>query len=274
MNLLQSLRPECFATDIPGRDKEEVFQALAQLACRCSALSPIGQDMVLSKLKEREAQGTTALGNGVAFPHARLEGVREFVVGMAMKRKPVHFDAVDGKKCRFFVFVLGPENAPTEHLQALAGLSRVMGARAVHAELAKAKSSEALHEAFARRLAHALPAAPAVREKKMLIITLYIEERLFDLLQVLLEEGIDGASILNSSGMGKYVSSVPIFADFIGFMRPRKDQSQTILALIPAEREQQIVEKIEEVVGDLDKTEGAFIATMNIAFHKGTMRMM
>ena len=74
--------------------------------------------------------------------------------------------------------------------------------------------------------------------------------------------------------MGQYISNVPLFADFIGFMRENKNQSRTIMALVPEEHVHDIIDRIEEVTGDLDKKQGAMIIVLDVPYFKGTMQMM
>ena len=93
-------------------------------------------------------------------------------------------------------------------------------------------------------------------------------------MDVVIEEGIDGATILESSGMGHYISNIPLFASFIGFMNEDRNRSNTILATVPESRVERMVKGIEEITGDLDKTQGAMIMVMDVAFSKGSMKMM
>ncbi len=276
MDLMQTLQLDCCTVDLRGRDRDAVLRELAELACQHPAAAALGAETIYTKLRDRELQGSTGLGNGVAIPHARIEGLNEFVIGMGVRRRGIDFKAIDGKKSQLFFFIIGPPEANTEHLKALAAISRQTSSARLCAELLRAPSATALHETFIRRLSSTpTPAgAPAAREMKLMLLVLYMEELIYDILQLLIEEGVDGANILDSSGMGKYISSVPLFAEFIGFMQSRKEHSQTVMALIPADREQRIVEKIEALTGDLDENQGAFIVTFAAHFHKGSMRMM
>jgi PTS system nitrogen regulatory IIA component len=106
------------------------------------------------------------------------------------------------------------------------------------------------------------------------LLNLYEDELLYSVLEIFIEEGIEGATIIESAGMGQYISNVPLFADFIGFMRENKHQSKTLMALVPQEHVQDIINRIEDVTGDLDKKQGAMIMVLDVPYFKGTMRMM
>ena len=112
------------------------------------------------------------------------------------------------------------------------------------------------------------------RKMKLMYVVLYIDEFLYDILEFFLQEGIEGATVIESFGMGQYISNIPMFAEFIGFMKENKNQSKTIMALVPEEKESSIIEGIEEITGNLDKKDGALVMTMDISFFKGSMKML
>ncbi len=274
MDLLRTLRPECCAVDLTETKKDAVLRELSTIICRNPVAAGIGPETIYTHLKAREAHGSTGFGNGVALPHARVPGLEEFVVGIALSQRGVDFEALDKKKVRLIFFIVGPEEAAGEHLKALAAISRQANSPKVRAELLKAMTPTALHESFARRLGGGEEKPIARQAMKVIFVILYLEELLYEVLEYFIEEGIDGATILEGAGMGQYISNVPLFAEFIGFMQERKNHSQTIMALIPADREQRIIQGIEAITGDMDTTQGAMVMTMDVSFHKGTMRMM
>ena len=75
-------------------------------------------------LMEREELGSTGIGDGVAIPHCKLEGLTEVVVAIGVSSRGVDFGAVDGRPVRIFFVVISPARAPAAHLQCLASISR------------------------------------------------------------------------------------------------------------------------------------------------------
>jgi len=132
-----------------------------------------------------------------------------------------------------------------------------------------------LHETLARELSTDTPTATRERRRsRLLILILYRDELLNDVLEFLLDMNIEGATIVRTEGMGAHISTLPLFASFLGFMREDHNASHTILALIPAEDEEAIVRGIEGLTGDLEKSRGAMLMTVDLALHKGTMNML
>jgi len=69
---------------------------------------------IIEMLKNRESLGSTALGNGVAFPHGRSLAIKELTVLFARSASGVDFDALDGKPTKVFFLLLAPSDKGSE----------------------------------------------------------------------------------------------------------------------------------------------------------------
>lgn len=274
MKLYEIIDKNCCSVALEARTKDEVLREIARLAVRNDALSKFSIDELHRLLLLREAEGSTGFGDGIAMPHIRLKGITDLFVLIAVSKHGVDFDSLDKKKVKLFFLIIAPEEKVNEHVQVLAGISRVLAPGRLKDELLSAKSQGVLYETFMRSAQQSGSDVSERRTMKMMTIVLYLEEFLYHILEYFIQEGIDGATILESSGMGEYISNIPLFASFIGFMNERKNQSKTIIALIPEDRQQEILEGIERITGDLDKKEGAMIMLTDVAFYKGSMKMM
>lgn len=81
---------------------------------------------ILAALQEREALGSTALGRGVALPHARLPGDGPPLMLFARLRRPIDFDARDEEAVDLAILVLWPKNSPEGFLPALSEICRAL----------------------------------------------------------------------------------------------------------------------------------------------------
>lgn len=106
------------------------------------------------------------------------------------------------------------------------------------------------------------------------MVNLYIDEYLYQVLELFIEEGIEGGTVIESGGMGQYISNVPLFADSIGFMQQSKHSSKTILCLVPESLVDDLMDRIEEITGDMAKKQGAMIVVLDVAKVRGSMAMM
>ncbi len=274
MNLYPMFDERACSTNFTARTKDEALRKLAQLACKSKALKSADWSEIHAKIEAREKQGTTGFGNEIAIPHARVEGLEEFLICIAVAPKGIEFDSMDKKKVRVLILLLGPESRVDDHLKILALISRTLSKTNAKQELLHSASKTVLVETFLRNTRVISGKASESEKMKALVIILYFDDLLYDILEFFIETGIEGATVIESFGMGEYISNIPIFADFIGFMRENKNHSKTILTLIPESRSDEIVSGIEEITGDLNKKQGAMIMLLDVGFFKGTMRMM
>lgn len=274
MNLYEILDKRSCRVDVHVKSKEEMIGRLAELATASEAAAEVGAETIRAALSERESQGSTAFGNEIAIPHARLPGLDRFLLFIVSTPRGIEFEALDKKKVKLIFVILGPAEEVTDHLKILAFVSRALSHTDLKRELLAARSETALYEAFLRNTQTERAEDAPARVMKLVMVNLYVEEYLYRVLELFIEEGIEGATIIESAGMGNYISNVPLFADFIGFMNESKHHSKTILAMVPQEHVEDLIDGIEDITGDLDKKQGAVILVLDIAAYRGTMKML
>ncbi|MCZ6792228.1 MAG: PTS sugar transporter subunit IIA [Planctomycetota bacterium] len=99
------------------KTKEDCLRRLVQ-ALTESATIPETED-VYEAIVEREKLLSTGFGLGLAIPHAKLEIIRDFVVGLGVHRQGVDFDALDKKPVHILVMILGPAQQQDDYLKVL-----------------------------------------------------------------------------------------------------------------------------------------------------------
>ena len=122
MGLGALTRPELIFPDLPATDRPGVLRALAELVAR-QGLVGSGEEL-FQKLWEREQLGSTGIGQGVAIPHCKLNGLRQSLVAVGLVPEGVEFGAVDGQPVKVFFLVVSPGGSPAQHLRVLAAISR------------------------------------------------------------------------------------------------------------------------------------------------------
>ena len=256
---------------LTGRDKESVLSELAELIAGVTAVSKVE---VLNSLLERERAGSTGFEEGVAIPHARIRGFTEFKLAIAISKRGVDFDSVDGKKTRLFFVLVGPEEDPQEYLKLLAQISRVGLKRAARDEILKAPTRLAVREAFLRHAGTNAPRSSTEVRQQMLFVVLSERRHLDAVAALFVEHGINGASVVESTGIRNILTTVPLFGDFLDFLGERSDVSTTIMTVVQAARVESIVNGIEAITGDLDTHTGAAVFALDIAFGKGSLEVI
>ena len=103
--------------------KKRLFQEIANSLTSDCILSA---DIIFNALKNREQLGPTGVGNGIAIPHAKIDGL-ETIKGMFIRlEKPVEFESMDKKKVDLIFTILAPTHSGVDHLKALAKVSRLL----------------------------------------------------------------------------------------------------------------------------------------------------
>lgn len=275
MTLSDYIVPKLNKTNFSARNKKQALARIAEIACNSPLLEKETPEHILKLLTEREEIVSTGIGKGVAIPHARLDSINDFIVFVLIAPDGVDFDALDKKRVTMFFVVFAPTNKVSEHLKLLAGIANTLTRGNLKNELLKTRTPEILSEVLIRNFSGSeAPNQTETRRTRLLLLILYYEELLNDILEYLIDMNVDGATITQSEGMSAHISTIPLFAGFLGFMREDQKISHTIMAIIPEKDELEIVRGIETITGDLDKTRGAMIMTLDIAFSKGTMNML
>lgn len=123
-----------------------LFQQLGQVAEREYGLPATD---VVDRLTERERLGSTGFGGGVAIPHGKIDGLTQVVGLFVQLAQPVDVKAIDDLPVDLVFCLLSPPDAGSEHLKALAQVSRWLRDRPFVAKLRGAGSADAIYALFA-----------------------------------------------------------------------------------------------------------------------------
>ena len=126
---------------LPVRDKK---QALKQLAAFASRRANLPEREIYQVLMARENLGCTGMGGGVCIPHGRFEDLSGIQAVLATLEEPIDFGAADGRPVDIICLLLTPLDANTEHLKALAVLSRLLRDKELCARLRSAPDDPSL----------------------------------------------------------------------------------------------------------------------------------
>lgn len=96
--------------------------ALKELLAAAQAAGVFGakiQKTLHKRMLDREAMGSTGLGNGVAVPHVKSEGVDRPALVLARSKKGLEWHAIDGRPVHVLFLLVSPADEPEQHLQCL-----------------------------------------------------------------------------------------------------------------------------------------------------------
>ena len=120
MKLSEFIYKNSIFIDVQADSQKNVFKILG------NTFSKKNKDLsslIIEKLNERERLGSTSVGNGIAIPHTKVDGIKETQVIFLKLKSGVDFSAPDGKKIDLIFSIIAPENSESDHLLILSSIS-------------------------------------------------------------------------------------------------------------------------------------------------------
>ena len=278
MNIYQILDRNSVNHSIQAKTKREILEQLADLMARSGKVHD--KDALVNALLEREKLCSTAVGDGVAIPHAKCEGMTEMCVALAIAKEGVDFDAIDNEPVNIIFGLTGPPANPEEHIRILSRIARIARNSEFRNALIKAGTADELFKTLVeeetRHVYEEEKDAKKIvsREKKLLILVLYDEDLLEEILEYLLEVGMGAGIVTDGTSLVDAVSrKVPLFADFAHIGTRTRGYAKAILGIARADMVNGIVSGLEEIIGDLDKSDKATLFALDVEHIKGSLRV-
>jgi len=147
LRLIDFLQEEHLLTDFEAASKEQAIERLVDLLLRTHDLRGVDRGELLASVYERESQGSTCLGGGLAVPHGILPEGQAMAGVMALSREGLDFKTPDGRPVHCMVLLGTAPDERDRHLQVLAALARTVGTdRAFQDQLFDSKSPAHAYE--------------------------------------------------------------------------------------------------------------------------------
>ncbi len=142
MNIAGLLSPESVRLVNSVTSKKRLFQELGDIAATTCLVE---SGVAAAALQERENLGPTGVGQGVALPHARIDGLTDVKGIFVRLEHAVDFDAIDKRPVDLIFALFAPQGAGVDHLKALAVVSRTMRDAGLCAKLRANSDASTLH---------------------------------------------------------------------------------------------------------------------------------
>lgn len=120
-------------------------RALLELAKRAGEVTGLSDRAIFDVLIERERLVSTGVGNGIAIPHGKVDGLDRIHGLFARLETPIDFDAIDEQPVDLIFLLLAPKGAGADHLKALALVSRLLRGRSICEKLRGSDNSDAIY---------------------------------------------------------------------------------------------------------------------------------
>lgn len=151
MNVLDyTVSPVSWQTGLLSRTRDDALKEMLETFCSREFLDAnpeLEKEQVLQALIAREEQRTTAVGQEIAFPHARMDNVSRAFFAMGVLPEPVVFDT---EPVRIICLILVPASDQTTSLKIMAQMSRKLSDEDLRKKILNCRSSEDLKALFNR----------------------------------------------------------------------------------------------------------------------------
>ncbi len=124
IDISRYLNSDSIIPDLKAGTKEEAIQTLVDKIFRGKLVRdyPLDRGEVCEAVLGRENLQTTGIGNGLAFPHARIEGWGSFAMAMGVSKSGIDFTSLDGKPARFIFLMISSPDEPYIILKTMSGI--------------------------------------------------------------------------------------------------------------------------------------------------------
>jgi mannitol/fructose-specific phosphotransferase system IIA component (Ntr-type) len=96
MKIMDFLNAEAISVELQNTDKKGAIKELVDLLIKSGDVKAKDKDKVVKVLMEREALGSTGIGQGIGIPHGKFGGAKKLFGACAISRKGVDFESLDG----------------------------------------------------------------------------------------------------------------------------------------------------------------------------------
>ena len=146
MKLTDLIHKPSIVSELQATDRNGVIRELVQSLADSGALSPDHVETVARAAINRERQGSTGFGKGVAVPHVKHSSIKKMTATIGRSSRGVDFAALDRAPVYVVVMLLSPADAPEEHLAAMERIFRYLQREKFRRFLRQADSHEAIVE--------------------------------------------------------------------------------------------------------------------------------
>ncbi len=119
VNISDYLKEENIKMNLVAKNKKKAIKTLLEF-------NSLDKESILKEIMKREELESTGFGNGIAVPHARIDGIPSITILVGVSRKGVEFDSLDGKPANLIFLILAPKSETKLYIYILAKLIKVL----------------------------------------------------------------------------------------------------------------------------------------------------
>jgi len=118
------LSEDMIIPEISSRERDSALEEMVEFLESKKKIRN-GKDL-FEKLIQREKLGSTAIGDGIAIPHCKSKEAESPLLVLAVSKRGVQFEALDGKPTHILFLVVSSPDDPGQSLQILASIAHLV----------------------------------------------------------------------------------------------------------------------------------------------------
>jgi len=146
MKLSEFFVKDAVIPELQATDRKGVIKELVNALAECGVVSSDDVESVTRAVIQRENQGSTGFGKGVAVPHAKPSCVDKVIAVIGRSGVGVDFAALDRAPVYTIVMLLSPPSEADNHLAAMTNIFRHLQNDNFRRFLRQADTKEAISE--------------------------------------------------------------------------------------------------------------------------------
>jgi mannitol/fructose-specific phosphotransferase system IIA component (Ntr-type) len=144
MEISDYLNESAVVFNVNGRTKKEIFSQLVFHLHKIDSFN--NPEIIIDSLIEREALKSTAIGQGIAFPHCRTNSVNKIYFAIGISNTGINFNALDKKPINLLILIIMPQSAPSVSLKLIGKMvQRLKNPKLVKQVMDSKVSNEVVH---------------------------------------------------------------------------------------------------------------------------------
>ncbi|PIP13604.1 MAG: hypothetical protein COT45_01575 [bacterium (Candidatus Stahlbacteria) CG08_land_8_20_14_0_20_40_26] len=141
INISDYLKEENIKMNLVAKNKEKAIKTLLEF-------NSLDKESILKEIMKREELESTGFGNGIAVPHARIDGIPSITILVGVSKKGIEFDSLDGKPANLIFLILAPKSETKLYIYILAKLIKVLEEEKNLTELVNIDTPQSFIEKF------------------------------------------------------------------------------------------------------------------------------
>ncbi|MFQ5707215.1 MAG: PTS sugar transporter subunit IIA [bacterium] len=146
MKLKEILNESRIKIPLENTSKDKIIEEMVDMIDHSNKLK--NKSQILQAVLDREAVMSTGVGEEVAIPHGKSDGVDDIVAALGITKTPVDFNSLDDKPVRLVWLLVGPQDKTGPHLKALSRISRLMHKKKFREQLMNTHSPKEMIDAI------------------------------------------------------------------------------------------------------------------------------